>query len=207
MNAPRLFAQEIIEDIIDRIHGRICHESSNCNFLAWAIAQAGDGDHLEIGALHGGSAVLAALVKVVHGHSGDVWCIDPLDGYYKGTPFEFPVDFVSKVPVSLEIFEENLRIFGVADRVHIVQASSIPWPAGLPDHFASAFIDGDHWGEAPLTDWNNVKRRTSRYVVFDNTDNATHPAVVNAVEIARVDPEWECVLQAGITAIFKRRAP
>ncbi|HMM98567.1 MAG TPA: class I SAM-dependent methyltransferase [Anaerolineales bacterium] len=207
MKPDRLFAQEIIEDILEQIHGRLCLEASNCNFLAQAVSEARSGHHLEIGTLHGGSAILAALVKAQHGYSGDVWCVDPLEGYYKGTPFACEVDWVSKIPVTPEIVIENLRTFGVEDRVHIIQAKSDPLPTGLPDVFSSAFIDGDHWGDAPLRDWMNVKDKVTGYVIFDNTDQSSHPAVVQAVNVARADPDWEVVLEAGITAVLKRRVP
>lgn len=202
----RLFAQDLIEEIIEKIHGRICLEASNCNYLAWAVAQARSGHHLEIGSLHGGSAILASLVKAQHGCSGDVLCVDPLNGYYTGTRFACEVDYVSRVPVTPDVMRENLKTFGVGERVHVFQAVSNPLPLGLPDHFTSAYIDGDHWGDAPILDWLNVKERTTGYVIFDNTDSASHPDVVRAVEMARNDPEWEPILQAGITAIFRRKS-
>lgn len=201
------FADGMIKRIQQRMLGRICHEQHNGNYLAWAIAQAGRGDHLEIGSLHGGSAILAVLVKNRFSLPGEVWCVDPLDGYYIGTPFAHVVDWVSKVPVTPETLRSNLEAFGVADRVHVVQKKSIPWPEELGGHtFASAYIDGDHWGDAPTIDWRNVKDRVGRIVVFDNTDRQTHPAVVAAVEEAKKDPQWKCILEAGITAVFERIA-
>jgi len=210
MNAvadARLFAQDIIEDILERIHGRMCLESSNCNYLAWAVSEARSGHHLEIGSLHGGSAILAALIKAQYGYSGDVWCVDPLNGYYTGTRFACEVDYVSRIPVTPEIISKNLRTFGVENRVRVIQSVSNPLPPSLPDLFSSVYIDGNHWGEAPLQDWMNVKDCVTGYVVFDNTDSANHPDVVRAVNVARNDPQWESALDAGITAIFKRRAP
>jgi len=200
------FFQSEIDHIMRTMQGRLCYEESNCNYLAWALSQAGDGHHLEIGTLHGGSAILVALVKRQYGYEGDVWCVDPLDGYYMGTPFEFPVDWESKVPVSPEILMANLEFFNVADRVHIVQARSDPLPAELPERFASAFIDGDHWGPAPLQDWRNVKPRVDGYVIFDNADLVKHPNVWAATLEAAADPEWETILTEGITAVFRRMA-
>ncbi len=202
---PVTYASDLIRTVNERIYGRMCYEQNNCNYLAWAIAQAGNGDHLEIGTLHGGSAILAALVKQQCGFSGDVWCIDPLNGYYVGTPYGCPVDWVSKIAVSPETLAGNVAAFGLEDRIHWIQAKSLPFPEQLKDHaFASAFIDGDHWGDAPLLDWASCKDRVSRMVVFDNDDRATHPAVMKAVEVARSDPFWTCVLRAGITAVFER---
>lgn len=201
------FAQAQIDKVNQRIYGRMCYEQRNCNYLAWAIAQAGRGDHLEIGTLHGGTAILAMLVKQQFGLGGHVMCVDPLDGYYKGTQFECAVDWVSKIPVTPDTLRGNIQAFGFQGMIHFVQAKSIPWPEELGGHtFASAFIDGDHWGEAPLQDWLNVKDRVGRMIVFDNNDGATHPAVVKAVEHAKQDPQWKCVLERGITAVFERVA-
>jgi hypothetical protein len=201
------FAQALIDKVNQRIYGRMCDEQHNCNYLAWAIAQAGPGDHLEIGTLHGGSAILAVLVKNQFGLAGNVVCVDPLDGYYIGTPFEHPVDWVSNIPVTPETLAGNISAFGLDQRISWVQAKSIPWPEELGGHtFASAYIDGDHWGEAPLADWLNVRHRVGRMIVFDNVDMAAHPAVCAAVAQAKNDPQWKCVLERGITAVFERVA-
>lgn len=199
------FSQESIDQIIKNLDGRMCYESSNCNYLAWAVAQAGDGDHLEIGTLHGGSAILAALIKRANNFSGNVWCVDPLDGYYMGTKYECPVDLVTKIPVTKERVLKNAKEFGVSDRIKVIAAKSIPWPEGLPQRFASAFIDGDHSGDVPLKDWRNVKDRTDKYVIFDNANQETNPDVMTAVREAANDPEWEVIWSQGITVILRRR--
>lgn len=200
-----LFQQELIETVIDGLDGRICLEQSNINYLAWVLYESGDGDHLEIGTLHGGSAVVAGLMKVHCGYSGDIWCVDPLDGYYMGTPYQHATDWVSKIPVTPKRVCDNARHFGLDQRIKVVQSKSLPWPADLPSHFASVFIDGDHWGDVPWQDWLNVKDHTGQYVIFDNVDASTHPAVWSAVEKAAQDPDWELVFRQGITGILKRR--
>jgi predicted O-methyltransferase YrrM len=199
------FSQELIDLVIEKMDGRLCYESSNSNYLAWAITKARDGDHLEIGTLHGGSAVLAALIKKGNNFSGDVWCVDPLDGYYMGTKYECPVDLVTKIPVTKERVLKNAKEFGVIDRIKIIAAKSIPWPKGLPERFISVFIDGDHSGDAPLLDWRNIKDRTDKYVIFDNANQETNPDVMTAVREAVNDPEWELILSKGITVILRRR--
>jgi SRSO17 transposase len=196
------FGQEFIDRILKDLDGRLCYEDSNCNYLAWVIAQSGDGDHLEIGTLHGGSAILVALIKKTNDFSGKVWCIDPLDGYYKGTKYEYPVDLVSKIPVTRERVLENAKKFGVRDRIKVIASKSVPLPRGLPKRFASAFIDGDHSGDVPLQDWHNVKDRTDKYVIFDNANQATNPDVMVAVREAANDPDWELIWSQGITVIL-----
>ncbi len=199
------FADDLIQGIQKRIRGRIAHEQHNCNYLAWAVAQAGDGHHLEIGTLFGGSAILAALVKRECGLGGDVYCIDPLSGYYKGTEFEYPVDPVTGIAINEEVVWANARAFGVENRIHVIAKPSRPWPEQELRElcFASAFIDGDHWGDMPAHDWNMVAPRTDGYVVFDNYDEA-HPAVMEACRRARTTPGWRAEFVGGITYIVRR---
>jgi hypothetical protein len=199
------FADYIIEHIQKRIYGRIAHEQHNCNYLAWAIAKAGNGSHLEIGTLFGGSAILAVLVKQEFGFDGDIYCVDPLNGYYIGTQWEYPVDPVTNLPISQAIVEGNFKAFGVEDRIHITTAPSRPWPEELWRlQFSSAFIDGDHWGDMPWHDWNMASPRTNRYIVFDNYDEI-HPAVMLAANKSTATSQWKKVWTKGITCIVERQ--
>lgn len=205
MDIPNNFAQDRIDLIQSKIKGRLAYEHHNCNYLAWAIAQAGRGDHLEIGALHGGSAVLAALIKTDAGFDDHIYSVDPLDGYYMGTKHEYPVDYVTNVPVSPEVFGYNIGTFFFTGRIHWIRGKSVPFPEELAYwKFASAYIDGDHEGDTPTLDWQNVSARTHGYVVFDNAD-AAHPDVLRAVDVAKADPGWECIFHQEITAIFRKR--
>ena len=67
----------------------------------------------------------------------------------------------------------------------------------------SRHIDGDHWGDAPLNDWNLVKDIVSRYVIFDNYDKE-HPAVKATCENASFDPDWTCVYREDISFVLAR---
>jgi len=205
---PSEETQKKIRDIIADIHkgiiGRLAELDDNVFQLACAVASEKDGDHLEIGALHGGSAILIALLKKEMGHKGKVYCIDPLDGYYKNTAHECPVDPVTFLPVSLEILVQNIRIFSMEKQIIILITKSIPWPNKLKDKiFTTAFIDGDHWHGTPMADWKNVSKRTSGTVIFDNYDK-DHPSVLSAGEMACDDPEWDEVFNEGIIYIVKR---
>lgn len=204
MSADPLFADTLITEIQRRIRGRIAHERNNCNYLAWAVAQAGNGDHLEIGTMFGGSAILAALVKKTNGLEGDVYCVDPLNGYYVKGPYPCMVDPTTHEPITPDVVMENAREFGVEDRIHLITEYSNPWPAALEGHtFTSAYIDGDHWGVMPLWDWQHVAPITSGLVVFDNYDYET-PAVIEACNIAAAAPGWKQELCEGMTFIVRR---
>lgn len=191
---------DLIVDIQSRMVGRICWEEHNCNYLAGALLNV-EGDHLEIGTLHGGTAILAALIKKQYNRSGHIYCIDPLDGYYTGTKYACETDPITHTPVTVNVVMANLAIFDVEDMVTIIQTRSTPFPKF--EGFASAFIDGDHWGDGPLTDWLNVYPITTDVVVFDNADQK-HPDVLRAVTQASSTTGWRLQKHEGITAVLER---
>jgi len=208
---PSQKIQKDIRNIISNIHkniiGRIADLDDNVFQLACLIASEEDGDHLEIGVLHGGTAILIALLKKELGHKGIVYCIDPLDGYYKDTVHDYVVDPVSFVPVSLDVLVKNIYSFDVEKEIIILKCKSIPWPSVLNDKtFSTAFIDGDHWGDAPTTDWENVHKLTTGTVIFDNYDHL-HPAVIAAGRMAYENPEWDEIFDDGIVYAVKRNTP
>ena len=193
----------IIESVREGLHGRLA--CRNPVLLAETIRAAGDGHHVEIGALHGGSAILAALVKKRFGLGGLVYTIDPLDGYYNGSKFACHAVGVKDVPVTKDTLTSNLEAFGLLDDVVIVQARSIPWPQELQDaYFTTAYIDGDHWQEAPWLDWQSVSVRTDKYVIFDDAEDDIYPAVLDAIALAASDESWELERNQGGMAVLRR---
>lgn len=187
--------QETIDFVKKNMLGRIAEEANNTALMA-ATAMC-DGNHLEIGSLHGGSAIVVALLKKYHGFTGSVVCIDPLDGYYPCKPFYKQVDPRTKVPVSLETIQENMQRFGVD--LEIVRAYSIPFPI-VGRTFATAYIDGDHDGDAPLKDFENASMVTTKFITFDNCDKK-HPAVWDAC--AKAEKLWKPYKRAGIACIVE----
>jgi hypothetical protein len=180
----------IIANIDKRIVGRITNKDKNYSYLAEIIQLAGDGDHLEIGTLFGGSAILVALLKKEYGYSGKVVCIDPLDGYYKGVKNQcWEADPIAKIQVNRKTLDDNLRKFGVIDEVEIIQSKSYPFPIENR-RFASTYIDGNHWQDWPSKDWRSVKDITEKYVLFDDYTKS-HPAVVCACEEAKNSNDWK----------------
>jgi hypothetical protein len=193
--------QDLRDAVRRQITGRMASFPEDCGLLVQAIADAGPGDHVEIGTQYGATAILAAMAHQQLGIPGDVWAIDPLAGYYQpGNP-----DPYDGPPQSPEIFWHNAKQLGVADRVHLIQAVSDPWPAELADHvFATAFVDGWHWGEGPARDLRNLRQRVTRYIVADNYDR-NHPAVVRAVTDAiGLGSPWVLVHLESITAVLER---
>ncbi len=197
-------AQLVVSRVKAEIKGRVADEYANTSLVACAAAMSGSGDHLEIGTLFGGSAIVVALLKQWMGLDGIVVCVDPLEGYYKGTQWACAVDPVTNLPIDLNTVLWNADHFGVQDRIKVVRARSHPWPEELKSRdFASAYIDGDHWGDGPIRDWHNVHPLTCGYVVFDNCDKK-HPAVQSACDCAAHTPNWEEVYRGGISCIVRR---
>lgn len=184
--------------ISERITGRIACDATACGIIAQAIVSSEAGDHLEIGTLFGGTAILAAKIKREKGDGGKVVVIDPLDGYYdKGK------DPITKLAPDVRIFEENMSLFGVVDKVELHAVVSNPLPVEGP--FVTALIDGDHSYEGCLADWLNVKEITSRYVIFDNVDK-NYQGVVKVFSQACSSEGWRPVLLLNGVGVVERTA-
>ena len=194
---------KIITRVRNEMTGRLAYKKRNIDYLLEAVHSAGDGDYLEIGVMHGGSICAVALLKQALGHKGKCVGVDPLTGYYRerrNAPDD--MDIKVPVPINLETVMGNVNCFGL-DNIEIVTKNSYPLP--VDGEFAACFIDGDHWGDGPLRDWQSVKDKVTGYVVFDN-DEPTFPDVTRACDVAIADPEWTLHLRAGVTCIVRRIA-
>ena len=193
----------ITQRVIDNLEGRVC-DPKGTDIVLDMVTQAGDGNYLEIGVLHGGTAIAVALLKKELGQDGLVYCVDPLNGYYSELFGERYQD-ESGTPVFRESLEKNIKGFGVGDIVRIIEKKSHPFPKELEGiEFTVAFIDGWHWDDMPLNDWNNVKDITNKYVVFDNYDGR-HEAITNACMEADKDKDLNTFRQIHICYILKKK--
>jgi len=216
-------ANRIAERVLAELpRGRGATWQEPAAYMTWLVGKAGHGDHLEIGTLHGATAIMAALAKQECGLSGAVVCIDPLAGYYPPGPcrpfgvstdggkmISSEIDGPSHTPVTPEVFWENVDHFGVRERIRLVQAFSCPWPAELEDaRFVSAYIDGDHYQEGPSIDWANVAPRIQPggLVWFDDC-NRNCPGVLLAAVRAVAKDGWSFAgYFAGQTFVVQRSA-
>lgn len=193
----RGLGHDLFIEINRTIAGHVCMHAPEARLLAKAVYLAGDGDHLEIGSMWGGSAILAARVKQHYGLAGKVVCVDPLTdgdcspGFPGGHPDE-------------AIVRGNFAMMGVADRLELHTVYSSPWPFDSSRRFASALVDGNHFAPWPLTDWQNVRRVCDLVLYHDLYPH--EPAVMEAVAIIRADPEWQEIEQSGSLAAWRRRA-
>jgi predicted O-methyltransferase YrrM len=184
-------------EIHEKIEGRYAGEPYDWGLMSQMIVWANGGNHLEIGTLFGGSAILAALTKREFSLSGQVTCVDPLTGYYGN-----PIDVQSKTNVTADAVRRNADIFGANERIELITKLSQPWPLG-ERRFASAFIDGAHDYASVMSDWENCSKFVDGVIQFDNFD-LRHYEIAQVVMTAINHPGWALLHASGITAILSR---
>lgn len=188
----------LFSDINKKMQGRIALLSEE-EAAALVDMVSGPGDHIDLGTLWGGTAILSALAKRAGGFTGRVYTVDYMQGGYWNTG-DPSVDH--QIPTEAAI-HANLVRFGVADIVTVVKANTHPWP--LPDvQPFSVLIDCDHSYEGCLRDWEKVRSLKPLYVAFHDYNPATHPGVAQVVrEIQQDDNEYLPVKQVGTLIIFQ----
>jgi len=159
------------------------------------------GDHVEIGCLWGGTAILAALAKINAGVKGHVYSIDKMSGGYweRGDP---GVDYTTPTE---ERVRRNIERMGVQDRITVIRADSNPLPLPSKVKPVTVLIDGAHSFDGCLRDWENVKRLAPKFVLFHDYGTGKHPGVQAVVdEHVRKDAGWELVDQEQTMLAFGR---
>lgn len=199
LGAAYRYGAETSKFISSEIIGRAIFDGSrNAGLLAQAVANGLHGDHVEIGTLFGGTAILAAMTKKEFGLHGKVYCIDPLE--FRPEAIK---DRGSGIVASSTLLRENACRFGVEDRIIHVPKSSYPWP--LPNKlFATSFLDGDHWGGMPAKDWASLSKHTAYFIAMHDY-MPRKPEVVDLIYKAVHSREWTVVAIDGVTAVLRRR--
>lgn len=156
--------------------------------LETCILEAGNGDYLEVGVRLGGSALFAAIVKSAAKQSGEIYGIDLFNLN--------PSKGVTPEAVLRRFSQHGMKI-------NLTVANSNPWP--LPDiRPVVALIDGSHNYEPCLSDWNNLKTRAERFILFHDYKTDKRDSVYGVIEIAKQDPNWHFIDAVGWMAIFER---
>ncbi len=171
--------------------------SDEDGFILATIMGMCAGDHLEIGVLHGGSAILSAYAKKLLGQEGDIYGVDPFPGW-------IPERTPKPPPPTLEAAERNVSLHDHDDRVFLYQGYHPPLPPELRNmRFASAFIDGEHTFFSVLADWENIKDKVYGIIMFHDVHNVAAGArcVYNC---AKRDPEWEEIHKESKTGVLKK---
>jgi len=159
--------------------------------------------YVEIGTLFGGSACIAGLAGC------EVFCIDPLDGYYsaKHAANLRPDPETGLVP-SEEIVRDNWEHCGLdPDMLHLYKQLHPPWPKEIDRRFDVGLIDGDHRYFGVQADYEGMKHRVT-YLMCHEIDKWSGRVVY---DLALADPAWEEYVSEGgykseMMGVLKRRA-
>jgi len=175
--------------IDENIYGRLTMPDIDCQILMTAVAMC-MGDHIEIGVAHGGSLIAAAYAKKMTKAEGDVYGIDPLEGY-KGDRTPTPPN-----PL-YEYVWRNVELHQMEDRIKLFKGWHPPLPAEIRNKkFASAFIDGGHDFKSVADDWEGLKNKVEGIILFHDVNN---PAFGSGTvyEIAKSTGEWTEIHKEG----------
>jgi hypothetical protein len=140
------------------------------------------------------------------GHKGKVYCIDPYDAEERAQSVaakgNLSQELLSGTP---EALMKNAEALGV--KLELIQKKSHPWPEELEDiTFATAYIDGDHKGDAPWNDFENLRGRTFGYIGTDNFEEE-YPDVVAAMLKAIDTEDWFLYYKNYIFLALRRVLP
>lgn len=193
-----------INDIVRKMNGQNGSKIATLQDVAAVVSKC-SGDHLEIGSFYGASAIVAVLAKRKAGQAGNVYCVDPF-GYdrqedvaiinMKMTPSQGD-DIVNQ-------FHANLKLFGVRDRVTLVQKPSHPWPDEIKGmRFDSVLIDGWHYDETPLQDAQNAVLVADKYIILDDVI-VRYPSIVEAYEFILGTGEWKETYRSRNAVTFQK---
>jgi hypothetical protein len=184
-----ILLEKIITLVSEEISGRIATPDDELILLGRILAQVVEGNHLEIGVLHGGTAIYSALVKKKLNLGGNVLALDPMSGGWWDDAKD-PAGYI----LTPENTINNIRHFVTKYQLDIDLAPVKSWDF-LPDNrkhteFATALIDGDHSYGGCSTDWNLLKEITTRFIIFHDYDNL-HPGVMRTVDVdVAMDKRW-----------------
>jgi hypothetical protein len=185
------FGMSLSKWIDKEMNGRIAGAPEDAGILAQAVLNVGNHDHLELGALFGGTAILAALVKREFGLHGSITCVDDFS-YMRG-----------ELPIGPDLVMSNAAKFGVDHRIKVRMGKTHPLPEDVRKEYGSVLIDATHFYRQCMADWNGVKD-IGKIFVFHDYD-FEHYGVVTAVsEIAlELDDVW-LVHMSNHTAVLRK---
>jgi len=173
--------------------------------LAQIVQAAGNGDHLDIGTMWGGSAILAALVKKIMGLGGKVHTIDLLErSFYEQHKWYLTSEDKTIYP-TLDQLIRNFGLFDVSDRIAFYQMRSADWEFEEQEP-VSAFIDGAHDFDSVLADWQICKEHCDLIMFHDYTDGSSWGGIKKVVDQhALKDPDFGVLVDAYNCIAFLRR--
>lgn len=193
--------EDIVESINNNIVGRLAIFGIEEARTIYDVVKE-PGDHIEIGCLWGGTAILAALAKRENNVPGHIYTIDFMQGGYwvHGDPC------VGYALPTLDKVLDNMSNFGVNDLVTVFKIASNPWPIANHVHPVSVLIDGGHSYEACLQDWINVKKLQPQFVLIHDYGTGKHPGVQSVVDdIVLKDEDWKLDKIVNTMVVMERK--
>jgi len=150
--------------------------------VIFSVCYYTEGDHLEIGCLDGGSAIIAGISKERCGRGEQVYTMDKQRRLYT---------------------LENIGNFKI-DNIHFIEQHHPPLPEEWEDKvFGSAFIDADHSYAATKADWLNVKDRVKSYIMIHDVQHNKYGSRKFFFEACE-DPEWTGLFTIGKIGVLER---
>ena len=199
---------QIVDSVIDRtLRALIGWPGANGRSLravGGLVAEiCGDGDHVEIGSLFGASALVAYRTKVELKRNGNIYCIDPM--IFDEHEYCVRIDGNDSRKLLLEnqhqIFCDNTR---TCDGIKLIRKRSNPWPLPGDQRFATAFIDGWHYGDGPLNDAKTLVEIVDNAILLDDAI-PNYPDVYRAFLYLCSHPNWFLQDKLDRCALFIRR--
>ncbi len=189
--------KRLIDYADKRLIGRMALYDGEAELIAKTVEIKGL--HVEIGCLWGGTAILAMLAKNMNKVTGHVVSIDFMLGKFWNS--EDPV--IGKLPTPQDVYMNMIR-FGLEGDISVLRCSSYPFPLAGHIKPVTALIDGDHREEGCRRDWESLKDRTKKYILFHDYD-LYHPGVTGVVdEIVRADENWKEHAHINTLIVFER---
>jgi len=174
--------------------------------LAQVVECAGNGYHLDIGTMWGGSAILAALVKKRMGLGGLVYTVDPLDQQFFDDNKGYLSSHKDPVIPTVEQILENFKTFGVEDRIIFKQVKSSDLPYQFRRLPVSAFIDGAHDFDSVLIDWATCSKYCNFIMFHDYSEISAWKGVNEVVDrYVLKDDKFEVLGEAIHCIAFVRK--
>ncbi len=193
-----------INEIVRRMNGQNGSKIATLQDVASVVSKC-SGDHLEIGSFYGASAIVAVLAKRKAGQPGNVYCVDPF-GYdrQEDVAIKNMKMTQSQGDDIVNQFHANLKMFGVKDRVTLIQKPSYPWPDELRGmRFDSVLIDGWHYDETPLQDARNAVLVADKYIILDDVTKR-YQSIRDAYDFILSTGEWSEIYRSKNAVTFQK---
>jgi hypothetical protein len=200
--------EELRDDIQKRMYGWWGGNAHSCYVLGNVVNLNKYFNHLEIGTLFGATAIYAARIMESNDSDGKVYTVDPCL-YELHEPCSIRAGNINPDLVlhQAEIIQENIKLFGMEDRIVFINKSSHPLTKEVKQHcYYTCFIDGDHQNGTPLIDVKNCIKLGIYNIVLDDT-HYRYPQVIDAMQYIIGLPGWTTGLSHNCTSAFYRFEP